>query len=356
MSKTKDAYLALMDDEPPKKEAALPKTNLPPEIEKGLEMHNVRSPMSMEGQADTVASSAEKNASSDKIANAYKSLLDDDEPEKQVSPSVLAAGAGAATGAFSRYKGAEFSGNALKPGKNVFAPNNKQIDTINAVLRERTGDPKIDVRGMTQDQVNRLLSGGEGSTLGTTGRQRTETFNLETQRRAEQQKSIENMVKKLYPNVQSPLVAINEPMVQLDNNFIVPASTATQIEGQKTSQNTKALTKAQADALKTGRMSGMAKIGQGTVGGALTGAQAYNMMKQTQPIDWTQYLSLLGGMGTTFGGRRLGTLGGLAQIPYAIKHREEIARGMGLGEINPTAFGGAPEALETPIDSALGRR
>jgi hypothetical protein len=356
MSKIKDAYLALMDDEPPKKEAALPKTNLPPEIAKGLDMHNVRSPMSMEGKADNAASSEESNASSAKIANAYKSLLDEDEPKKQVSPNVIAAGAGAATGAFARYKGAEFSGDAFKPGKSVFAPNNKQIEIINAQLRALTNDPKIDVRGMTQDQVNRLLSGGEGSTLGTTGRQRTETFNLETQRRAEHQKSIENMVKKLYPNVQSPLAAINEPMVQLDNSLVVPASTATQVEGQKTSQDTKALTKAQADALKAGRMSGMAKIGQGTVGGALTAAQAYDMSKQKQPIDWTQYLSLLGGIGTTFGGPRLGTVGGLAQIPYAIKHREEIARGMGLGEINPTAFGGSPEALETPINSALGRR
>lgn len=263
---------------------------------------------------------------------------------------------GAVLGALARYKGVELSGKAFKPGEGVFAPNEKQIEAINAQLRSLTADPKIDVRGMSQEQVDRLLSGGEGSALGTSGRQRTETFNLETQRRSEHQKWVEDMVKKLYPNAQPPLAAVNEPMVQLENNIVVPSSTATQIEGQKSGQATNALTKAQAEASKDARMSGMSKVGQGAVGGALTAAQAYNMMKQPQSIDWTQYLSLLGNLGITLGGQRTGVVGGLAQIPYAIKHREEIARGMGLGEINPTVFGGAPEALETPIGAAMDRR
>lgn len=278
------------------------------------------------------------------------------EDRRKGSDMATAAGAGAATGALARYKGAELNGKFMKPGEGVFAPSEKQIETINAQLRQRTGDPKIDVRGMSQEQVDRLLSGGEGSTLGTSGRQRTETFNLETQRRSEYQKWIEDMVKKLYPNERPPLTAVNEPMVQLENNIVVPSSTATQIEGQRAGQATKALSEAQAEASRAGRMSGMSKMGQGAVGGALTAAQAYNMMKQPQPTDWTQYLSLLGNLGITLGGPRLGTVGGLAQIPYAVKHREEIARGLTLGEINPTAFGGSPEELETPINSAMGKR
>jgi hypothetical protein len=93
MSEPKNPYLALMDDEPPKKEAALPKTNLSPEIAKEFEMHNVRSPMSMEGQAEPTASSEES-------VNSYAALLEDDEPQNQYSlrslPSALSGGVGGA--------------------------------------------------------------------------------------------------------------------------------------------------------------------------------------------------------------------------------------------------------------------
>jgi hypothetical protein len=267
-----------------------------------------------------------------------------------------AAGAGAAAGALSRYKGVEASGKFFKPGEGVFAPNEKQLDLINASLRAKTGDPKIDVRGMTAEQVNRLLSGGEGDTLGTTGRQRTETFGMETQRRSRVQKGMENLVNRNFPGTPDPITAVGEPIVELPSRIHVPESVATQVSAQQTANANRDLTAAQQAAQRTGMKAGLTKVGQGTVGGALTGAQAYNMATQPQPVDWTQYLSLLGNMGITFGGPRLGTMGGLAQIPYAIKHREEIARGMGLGEISPTAFGGAPEALETPINSALGGR
>jgi hypothetical protein len=278
------------------------------------------------------------------------------EDKRKGSEMAEAAGAGAAVGALSRYKGVEASGKFLKPGEGVFAPNEKQLESINATLRAKTGDPKVDVRGMSPEQVNRLLSGGEGDTLGTTGRQRTESFNLETSRRSRVQKFMEDMVNKLHPGTPDPLVSVGEPVVELKSGIEVPQSVATKIATEQAGKSTQNLTAAQQAAQRAGMKAGLAKVGQGALGGALTGAQAYNMATQPQPIDWTQYLSLLGNMGVTFGGPRMGVMGGLAQIPYAVKHREEIARGMGLGEINPTAFGGAPEALETPINSALGRR
>jgi len=100
MSEPKNPYLALMDDEPPKKEAALPKTNLPSEIAKEFEMHNVRSPMSMEGQPEPAASSAEPDASSVGEVNSYLDLMDEEEPQNQYSfrslPSALSGGVGGA--------------------------------------------------------------------------------------------------------------------------------------------------------------------------------------------------------------------------------------------------------------------
>jgi hypothetical protein len=55
----------------------------------------------------------------------------------------------------------------------------------------------------------------------------------------------------------------------------------------------------------------------------------------------------------TFGGPKLGVAGALAQWPYIVKHRDELARALTLGDINPTMFAGSPEALETPIGGLM---
>jgi hypothetical protein len=85
--------------------------------------------------------------------------------------------------------------------------------------------------------------------------------------------------------------------------------------------------------------------------GAPLAAQGYTMATQKEPIDWTQYLSLIGNALGTFGpltskipgvaGRIpvAGPLATLAQIPYAVKHREELARGMTMADVrNPHAL------------------
>ena len=85
--------------------------------------------------------------------------------------------------------------------------------------------------------------------------------------------------------------------------------------------------------------------------GAPLAAQGYTTATQKEPIDWTQYLSLIGGALGTFGpltskipgvaGRIpvAGPLATLAQIPYAVKHREEILRGMTRADVqNPHAL------------------
>jgi hypothetical protein len=268
---------------------------------------------------------------------------------------LTAAGAGAATGAFLRHKGVEAK-NVFGPGQNVYQPSEKNINSINMVLRQKTGDPTMDVRGLTTAQVERILSGGPGSALDTSGRQRSEGFGLESQRRSRVQQETENLVNRLSPTTRDPLAAVGEPLVPLKSDLIVPRSVAVQQHEQQTANQLNAIQNAEQKLRTYGLKSGAAKVGMGTVGGALTGLQGYNMATQKEPVDWSQYLSLLGNLGITFGGPKLGTVGGLAQIPYAVKHREDIARGMGLGEINPTAFGGAPEALETPIGSAMGNR
>lgn len=91
-------------------------------------------------------------------------------------------------------------------------------------------------------------------------------------------------------------------------------------------------------------------MGRGAVAGAAMLPMAVQMTKQEEPTDWTQWSSLIGsGLGLTRSGPLTGLLGLGMQAPYIAKHAQEISSGLGLGEINPTVFGGAPEALETPI-------
>jgi hypothetical protein len=87
---------------------------------------------------------------------------------------------------------------------------------------------------------------------------------------------------------------------------------------------------------KAGKNAGRAL---GFMGGAITAEQAYHMamdyLKNKVTPDWTQWTSLAGGPLATFGGRRLGPLGLAMQLPYAVKHREDIARGMTARDIVP---------------------
>jgi hypothetical protein len=89
----------------------------------------------------------------------------------------------------------------------------------------------------------------------------------------------------------------------------------------------------------------------GTVGGGLTGLDALNAYrtyqankqdpKTNRPLDWTDYTALGGGPLAMFGRRLLGPIGLGMQLPYALRHSNEVAAGMGMGDINPTAFGGS---------------
>lgn len=89
---------------------------------------------------------------------------------------------------------------------------------------------------------------------------------------------------------------------------------------------------------------------RGAVAGAAAAPMAIQMYRQQEPTDWTQWSSLLGsGLGLTRSGP-LGLVGAAMQAPYIVKHAPEISAGLGLGEINPTMFGGSSEALTTQED------
>jgi hypothetical protein len=312
------------------------------------------SPKETENVAPTYRSSQADVRSVDNEIDSQQRLQDQANQEELLRKATVA-GLGTSAGALLRHKGVEAK-NIFSPGQNVYQPSEKSIQNINVQLRQKTGDPTLDFRALTPEQVSRILSGGEGPTLGTTGRQRQEGFSLEGTRRSRTQNEIEDFVNKNFPATRDPFTSIGEPLVPLKNDIIIPRSVATQ-EAEKTTSNTlKAINEAEKSAKMSGIKSGLTKAGVGALGGALTGLQAYNMATQDKPLDWSHYLSLLGNLGVTFGGPKIGTIGGLAQIPYAIKHRDELAHGMTYGDINPTVFGGMPEASESPFKSILSNK
>jgi len=68
---------------------------------------------------------------------------------------------------------------------------------------------------------------------------------------------------------------------------------------------------------------------------------------RNKPVDPTQVLSGVGGLAMMSRTPVVSQAGALAQLPYAIKHRDEIARSLSWHDVNPTAFPiGSPGADE----------
>lgn len=304
------------------------------------------------GDSKSTTSSTNENTrqlTPDAASEPFVFLAPPVEDKKSSSSSGLGAvaTAGAAAGAFARHKGLE-GRNVFKPGENVYQAPQKTIDALNERLRTITGDPSVDVRGMTNAQIDRILQGGEGSTMGTTGAQRGYGYQNEQQRRSRNQQEVESTVRRMNPNLPDPIVQAGQT-VPLPSGIEVPVSVARQHATDTALGNQRAVSEAQKSLKTSALKSGAARVGSGALGGGLTAAQAYEMAAQPEPADWSQYLSLLGGLGITFGGPRMGVAGGLAQLPYAVKNREAIMRGMTGTEVNPTAFPVGMPGADEPV-------
>ena len=65
--------------------------------------------------------------------------------------------------------------------------------------------------------------------------------------------------------------------------------------------------------------------------------------QEKKPMDYTKLVSGLGSLASVFARPSIGVLGQLAQLPYAVKHRDELTKGLNMGDISSTAFMGMPE-------------
>lgn len=324
------------------------------------------------------------------------------EEAQTLSNKQIAAGTGAAAGVVARLSGRDIE-SGFKPspqGTNIFSPRpteenirvmdeavgdikNRQslIKDIETKLINLTQDPNAKITDFTPDQVQRILQGGEGPTLGTTGAQRGYGYNAEQQRRARHQAETERIVSRINPYAPDPIVQAGQ-VVPLKSGIQVPTNVATEIAQEQAKAQTEQqrknlelqrqseLNKAglaqqtinrEADLAKSrGYRSGLGKTVMGGIGGAQSGLSAldiYQKWKNGEPLDWQDWSRLGGSLAQTFGGPKTGIAGGLATLPWAIKHKEELLRGMSQSDVNPTAMPAGTALGDEPLyrDPQAGR-
>jgi hypothetical protein len=88
-------------------------------------------------------------------------------------------------------------------------------------------------------------------------------------------------------------------------------------------------------------------------GGMIAAPQLYDVGMSAfgnKPVDETQVMSGLGGLAMMSRSSPIGYLGAAAQLPYAIKHKEELLKNMTMGDINPVAYpAGTAESTSSPM-------
>jgi hypothetical protein len=309
----------------PEKKAA-PKTveptqaSVPPEV--------VEEPLPYRGDAVLAAQEALEEAERNKP------------PENILERNRGLAETGAVLGGMAQYKGVGQM--ALQPAMDLFAPRDGSALGPKNTLPPLTGEPL--------SNVQHTMQSGQGQRPNETGRQREGTHNQETNRQALALKQNINA-----PGAERAIVDAG-PMYTTKSGIAIPLRAANQIEqelqikqilsdmarqkaleeSEKEQKRVQKQQEARAKAIGAGK--GAARVGQGIVGGAIAAPQLYEYGRDVatgRTADTTQALSGLGGLMAALGKSKAGFLGGLAQIPYAVKHKDELARSLRLADIVP---------------------
>jgi hypothetical protein len=315
-------------------------------------------PPSDAAASDPFYSSPPPAASQETVAaiNPLLQVQEDEEKKKKEAPTqnVLQrneslAELGAALGAGAQYKGV--GQNLLKPAMELFSPSGAGVP----------GQAAGAIPTVPMSDVEHTMQSGQGQRPGETGRQRENTHNQETQRQALAAKQ----------NLQLPgaaNVVVNAgPMYTTESGLSIPKSAAVNLEQELQARQAaeaeqrrqflerqaieqRRIQQQQANRAKVaGAARGTRQLGQGVVGGALAAPQLYEYGRdvvrgdKAKPADTTQGISGVGGLMMALGKGKAGAVGALAQLPYMIKHRRELAASMGMSDINPTAFMGMPD-------------
>jgi hypothetical protein len=267
-------------------------------------------------------------------------------PENVIERNRLIAEVGAGLGGVAQYKGV--GQKLMRPAMDLFAPRD------GAPTGGQQGKQMSLAPAQPVTDIEHILQSGKEDRPQVTGRQKESGHNWESNRQALTQTGIEK-TRPLANPMQHPIVQAG-PMVPTASGIAIPKNVAVQMEQElQARQIQEAMAREQAlqkqaveqqrqqkqkatVAKAIGAGKGAARIGQGIGGGAIAAPQLYEYGRDVvtgKPADKTQALSGVGGLAMALGKSRAGFLGGLAQIPYAIKNRDELARSQMLADIVP---------------------
>ena len=250
-------------------------------------------------------------------------------------------GMGALLGGMAQYKGV--GQNLFSPARDLFVATNQKLPDL----------PKSTQATLPATDVEHVIQSGQEARPQVTGRQKESGHNWETNRQALAQQ------QGLSVPGASNVIVQSGPMYPTKSGVGIPQSVAVQMEQEllarqaaEAEQRRQLLAKqeaeqirAQAQKARIDQMKGVAKgttrLGQGIVGGAIAAPSLYEYGRDAlkkdvnKPADTTQAVSGIGGLMMALGRGKLGALGALAQVPYAVKHRDELARSQLLSDVVP---------------------
>lgn len=265
-------------------------------------------------------------------------------PKNEFERNPALTGVGAVLGGMAQYKG--IGQDLFKPEANLFTHNRPPppIPQIGA-MSPMGAQPLSD--------IEHTMQSGQGQRPGETGRMREDTHNMESNRLSLASKQnlqtpgASNLIVEAGPQLVRPSgVAIPKSAAfQLEQDLqMKQAAEAEQrrqfLEKQAIAEQRQQQQQARRDQVK-GAVKGTARVGQGFVGGALAAPALYEYGRDVtkkdpkKPADTTQLASGIGGLMMALGKNKLGGLGALAQIPYIVKNRDELARSQMFSDVVP---------------------
>ena len=262
-------------------------------------------------------------------------------PKNEFERNPEITGMGALLGAMAQYKGA---------GQNLFRPD---PDLFVATNPRMPNAPQAGVAPMPATDVEHVLQSGQDARPQVTGRQKESGHNWESNRQ-----SLAQQMGLSAPGA-SNVVVQSGPMYPTKSGVGIPQNVAIEMEQElqikqaaEAEQRKQLLAKQAAEQQRLqqqqakrnqiiGAAKGTGRIAQGIAGGAFAAPALYEYGRDAlkkdvnKPADPTQGLSGVGGLAMALGKNKLGALGALAQIPYLVKNRDEIARSQMLADIVP---------------------
>jgi hypothetical protein len=288
----------------------------------------------------------------------------DEEQKHEFSPSDVAVpAAGAILGGVAKYKGLDekasniFS-NVLKPSPGLTEPTpGMQKRFISKVLPKNT--PAMSGQALTEAELRNLIASTPGTVGSNTPLQKEVTHNVNTQARSRTQNAMESMHPSLVGTINDPVVRAGPQVAVGDIGLTIPMHEAAALhsnqppETKLTPEQIKLQAKILEQNKRAGYLTGAGRIAKGAGAGAIAAPQLYNYVKDlftSGPRDDTQLMSGLGALAMIPKNKYVNAVGAALQLPYGVKHMDQLLNSMTMHDIDPIAFPlGTAESSSSPL-------